>query len=169
MPGRDAPDILVGPMPASPSQSRRAERERGIREQLREAGLRATAARIAVLDALMDASGPSSHGELVEVLDGAAGDPATVFRNLTALTEAELAVRIDLGDRVWRFAAKRSSATEGHEHPHFLCSECGVVECMPELELRMRPGQNVPRSVRNLDAEVQLKGLCDDCADASCN
>ncbi|KIG17516.1 Zinc uptake regulation protein ZUR [Enhygromyxa salina] len=108
-----------------------------------------------------------SHSEIVELLDGSAGDPATVFRNLTALTEAALAVRSDLGDRVWRFAAKGSSASAGHEHPHFLCSECGTVECMPSLELRTRSGQRVPRSVRNLDAEVQIKGLCDDCADTA--
>ncbi len=157
------------PMPRRSSQSRRAERERSIREQLREAGLRVTSARIAVMDALLDASGPMSHGELVELLAGSAGDPATVFRNLTALTEAELAVRSDLGDRVWRFAATRSRASKGHGHPHFLCSECGTVECIPTLELRAAPGQRLPRSVRNLDAEVQIKGLCDDCADASCN
>lgn len=155
-----------------PRLSRRAQREQRIREQLREAGLRITAARIAVMELLQGASGPMSHGEIVEQLDGTAGDPATVFRNLSTLTEAGLAVRSDLGDRVWRFAAKGSSSGEGHEHPHFLCSECGTVECMPSLELRARSGQRLPRSVRNLDAEVQIKGLCDDCADAadtSCN
>lgn len=148
------------------SQARRAERDQNIREQLRDAGLRITAARVAVIEALLSAAGPLSHAEIVELLDGSAGDPATVFRNLTTLTEAGLAVRSDLGDRVWRFAAKRSSASNGHEHPHFLCSECGTVECMPILELRARPGERVPRSVRNRDAEVQIKGLCDDCADA---
>jgi len=152
-------------MPRRSSRPRRAQRERRIREQLREVGLRVTTARIAVMDALQAAPGPVSHAELVEQLDGSAGDPATVFRNLTALTEAELAVRSDLGDRVWRFAVKRSTTSEGHEHPHFLCSECGTVECMPTLELRARPGQQVPRSVRNHDAEVQIKGLCDDCAE----
>lgn len=148
------------------SQSRKAEQEQLVREQLREAGLRITAARLAVMEALLRAAGPMSHAEIVDQLDGAAGDPATVFRNLTALTEAELAVRTDLGDHVWRFAAKRSSASKGHEHPHFLCSECGTVECMPTLELRAAPGQRVPRAIRNFDAEVQIKGLCDDCADA---
>jgi Fur family ferric uptake transcriptional regulator len=148
-------------------RSRRAEREQRIREQLREAGLRVTAARILVMETLQAAAGPMSHAEVVEALAGSAGDPATVFRNLTALTEASLAVRSDLGDRVWRFAAKQSSAGEGHEHPHFLCSECGTVECMPAVELRARPGQRLPRSVRNLDAEVQIKGRCDDCAEAA--
>lgn len=153
-------------MPRRSSKSRRAEHEQRVREQLRDAGLRITAARMAVMDALLSAAGPMSHAEIVEQLAGSAGDPATVFRNLTTLTEADLAVRTDLGDHVWRFAAKRSSTSKGHEHPHFLCSECGTVECMPTLELRAAPGQRVPRSIRSLDAEVQIKGLCDDCADA---
>jgi len=98
-------------MPRRSSKSRRAEHEQRVREQLRDAGLRITAARMAVMDALLSAAGPMSHAEIVEQLAGSAGDPATVFRNLTTLTEAELAVRTDLGDHVWRFAAKRSSTS----------------------------------------------------------
>ncbi|WP_276204347.1 hypothetical protein [Enhygromyxa salina] len=38
---------------------------------------------------------------------------------------------------------------------------------MPTLELRAAPGQRVPRAIRNFDSEVQIEGLCDDCADAA--
>jgi Fur family transcriptional regulator, ferric uptake regulator len=146
------------------SASSRPEPAQRVPEQLRAAGLRITAARVAGLETLLSATGPMTHAEIVEQLAGEAGDPATVFRNLGALTEAGLAVRSDLGDRVWRFAARSSSATAGHEHPHFLCSECGTVECMPTLEIRARPGQRVPRSIRDHAAEVQIKGVCDDCS-----
>lgn len=147
-----------------PRATTRQTESEPLHAKLRDAGLRVTAARVAVLEALVAASGPMSHAELVERLGGRAGDPATVFRNLATLTDADLAVRTDLGDRVWRFAAKSSHQTEGHEHPHFLCSECGVVECMPNIEVRARAGQRVPRSVSNHAAQVQLKGVCDVCA-----
>jgi Fur family transcriptional regulator, ferric uptake regulator len=153
---------------AAPSHRRRAEREAGIRVDLRAAGLRVTTARIAVLELLRQASGPLSHAELVEQLEGRAGDPATVFRNLGALSDAGLAVRADLGDHVWRFesrsASAREPASEGHEHPHFLCRACGSVECIPELEIRPRRGQQVPRAIRERSVEIQFKGLCDDCS-----
>jgi len=155
-------------MAASPSRPRRAEREAGIRVDLRAAGLRVTTARIAVLDVLRQATGPLSHAEVVDKLKGRAGDPATVFRNLAALSDAGLAVRADLGDHVWRFESRagsdKAAPNEGHEHPHFLCRECGSVECMPELEVRTRRGQQVPRAIRERSVEVQFKGVCDDCS-----
>src|SRR5215831_18148858 len=81
-----------------------------LQELLRGAGLRSTSARIAVLRRLRSAKSPLSHSELAEELTPLGLDKATVFRNLTDLTDAGLVVRTELGDHVWRFAL--------HDHEH---------------------------------------------------
>ena len=73
------------------------------RKLIREAGLRSTPARISVINALKRAAKPQTHAELSDLLVPLGFDKATVFRNLTDLAEAELVLRTELGDHVWRF------------------------------------------------------------------
>ena len=79
-----------------------------------------------------------SHGDVADRLANQAWDRATIYRNLTDLAEAGLVRRTDVGDHVWRFEAV-SGAHEPGAHPHFVCTECGTVECLPEIELAIRP------------------------------
>ena len=84
-----------------------------------------------------------------------------MYRNLTDFVQAGLARRIDVGDHVWRFQLVR----DGHEaaaHPHFVCTTCGVVECLTELELEL-PRTKMPRALRKGAVEVHVRGLCDTC------
>ncbi len=134
------------------------------RELLREAGLRTTRPRLRVLEQLGRASTPISHGELVEELEQQGMDRTTVYRNLLDLTDAGLVRRSDLGDHVWRFELKRGDAEREPEHPHFTCTDCGTVECLPEVTVQVARGQRAPKSIVRRQVEVQLRGLCDDCA-----
>lgn len=136
-----------------------------LRGLLREAGLRATPARVAVLGVLRVASTPLTHSEVVSQLDGQGWDPATVFRNLITLVEAGFARRTDMGDHVWRFEAvgHAGDGAAAHEHAHFLCTGCGEVTCMPDLEVKLPRGGRVPHSVRAREVQIQLQGLCDEC------
>lgn len=133
-----------------------------LRATLRQAGLRATPSRIAVLGLLRRHTTPLSHGEVVASVDDQGWDRATIYRNLMDLTEVGLARRTDVGDHVWRFEAK-SGDTPEDEHPHFVCTECGIIECLPELQLRVPRRTRTPRAIRDRQVEVQLRGLCDDC------
>jgi len=132
-----------------------------LRAALREAGLRATPARVAVLGLLRASVQAVSHGDVADHLAGEAWDRATIYRNLTDLADAGLARRTDLGDHVWRFEA----IAAGHgaaQHPHFVCTACGTVECLPGAELAMRKTRG-PRAVRSREVEVQVRGVCDGC------
>src|SRR3954469_22681815 len=101
-----------------------------LRDQIREAGLRVTASRMAVLRSLHGTTTPRTHGEIATELSPEGWDRATVFRNLTDFAEAGLVRRADLGDHVWRFEVIRGETEhERAEHPHFLCNECGDVVC----------------------------------------
>src|ERR1044072_4695625 len=103
-----------------------------LRAAVRDAGLRATPSRIAVLHLLRSAGSPVSHSEVVAKLASQPWAPATIYRNLTDLSDVGLARRTDLGDHVWRFEAITSH--QAPAHPHFVCTECGTIECLPDLE-----------------------------------
>ena len=131
---------------------------------IRGAGLRSTRPRLAVLEVLQQADTPISHGDLVEALEGQGYDRVTLFRNLNDLAEVGLVVRTDLGDRTWRFELQRGDQTHATNHPHFTCSSCGTVTCLPERAVLLRNTGRLPRSVRAHHVEVTLRGVCDACA-----
>lgn len=147
-----------------PARRPRAASPERIREKLREAGLRVTSARLAVLAELSAASGPVSHADVAEALAMGGWDRATVYRNLTDLTEAGLVRRTDVGDHVWRFEAVREGGHGGEGHPHFMCDACGDVMCLPETSVSIKAPRAAPRALRRKVLEIQIKGRCDRCA-----
>ena len=129
--------------------------------RLRAAGLRRTGPRVAVLERLLRAHAPISHGELADDLEHLGFDRATVYRNLTDLTHAGLVARTDLGDHVWRFSIMpESGADHGRVHPHLLCTDCGAVVCLPDVKVKIAAA---PGKRRVAEMAVQLRGLCDQC------
>ncbi len=131
-----------------------------LREELRTRGLRATSSRVAVLQLLSMTEQPVSHAEVCAKL-ATSFDPATLYRNLVDFVDVQLARRADVGDHVWRFALVRV----GHDaaaHPHFVCTGCGVMQCLPTMQVR-GPAAKAPRSVKRRDVEVHVRGLCDAC------
>jgi Fur family ferric uptake transcriptional regulator len=138
-----------------------------LKSTIRKAGLRSTAPRIAVLRRLLVASTPVSHGELVDALASDGMDRTTIYRNLVDLTEVGLVSRTDLGDHVWRFELKRSKGNgDDARHPHFTCTDCGAVSCLPEVTLKVKQGKGVPKALTRQQVEIQLRGTCDACAAA---
>lgn len=129
---------------------------------IRDAGLRATASRVAVLALLLSEEAALSHAEVSECLETASWGRATLYRNLVDMAEVGILRRVELGDHTWRFEVK-DAEHQGDEHPHFVCSECGTVECLPEVEFRTA-SRKVPQAIRAKNVEVQMRGICDECA-----
>jgi Fur family ferric uptake transcriptional regulator len=136
-----------------------------LQAELRGHGLRSTGPRVAVLAYLGKATAPLSHTEIHDALAGRGFDRVTVYRNLMDLAEAGILVRSDLGDHVWRFE-RRDAKRPGNDagHPHFVCTDCGEVSCLPERAVEVRAATGAPRALRTSQVEVQIKGRCDDCA-----
>ena len=132
-----------------------------LRTAIRAAGLRATPSRLAVLQLVRASDAPVSHGEVADKLATQSWDRATIYRNLTDLAEASLLRRTDVGDHVWRFEAR--SAHDQGQHPHFVCTDCGTIECLPEIELVVGRAR-APRALRQRQVEVHVRGLCDACS-----
>ncbi|MEL6178997.1 MAG: transcriptional repressor [Myxococcota bacterium] len=131
------------------------------RSTIRDCGLRATSGRVAVLELLVARAVPMSHAEVSGALGGQ-WDRTTIYRNLVDLTEVGILHRSELGDRVWRFEVV-SHAHDTTGHPHFVCIDCGLVECLTGYDLPTAPDGNVPQAVLHGDVEVTLRGQCDTC------
>ncbi|MFZ4732690.1 MAG: Fur family transcriptional regulator [Pirellulales bacterium] len=112
-----------------------------LKQAIRGLGLRCTAARLAVLQHLMVATGPETHAEVSQALADTGFDRATIYRNLTELTDVGLVSRIELGDHVWRFEVRRvgRDGKRAIDHPHFVCTSCGEVSCLDDVNVAITP------------------------------
>ena len=92
-------------------------------------------------------------------------DAVTVYRTLNTYTKKDVCHRVRGEDRVWRYALGDTQASEAHQHPHFVCEECGRVECLHEAEI---PGDfvkqlGVGKGYAISYPEVVLHGVCPRC------
>ena len=133
-----------------------------LRAEIRAHELRVTPGRVAVLEVLHATPQPVSHAEVAAKLAGLGCDPATLYRNLVDFVEVGLARRADVGDHVWRFALVRD-AHDATAHPHFVCTGCGAMQCLPAMQLPLS-AVKAPRAIKRREVEVHVRGLCDACA-----
>ena len=132
-----------------------------IEQRLREAGLRATAPRVAVLRTLSEAHDHPRVDQLVERVR-ASGVPISVqatYDVCDALHRVALARRIELAGGPVRFEAR-----VGDNHHHLVCRSCGLTvdvdcavgaaPCLDPIDLQ---------GFRIGEAEVTYWGECPDC------
>lgn len=129
---------------------------------LREAGLRATAPRVAVLRLLATTKRPLSHSELLSRLgDDADWDQATIYRNLVKFAQVGLTRVASEAGGLTRYELADGRGVRQHVHPHFVCSSCGTVSCLPEIAL---PVTTEPEWTLAVGAAVvQFVGQCPPC------
>ncbi len=132
-----------------------------ITAELRDAGLRVTAQRAAVLAVLREHRGHLAVDQIVE--QGRARLPAVsaqaVYNALAALTEAELVRRIEPAGSPALFEARA-----GDNHHHIVCRRCGAVgdvDCVTGSAPCLDPSNAGGFLVD--EAEVTFWGLCPAC------
>jgi Fur family ferric uptake transcriptional regulator len=136
-------------------------------ELLRGAGLRRTPVRLGVLEVLARAGGPLGVPQIIERLPDRT-DAVTVYRTLNTFTRKRLVHRVHGEDRTWRYALSGSPLkSPAHQHPHFVCDECGTVECLAEATIPRTfvPSLRVGARYAVRYPEVVLHGLCPKCHD----
>lgn len=134
--------------------------ETTLESALRSAGLRATAGRVAVLDAL--ASMP--HSDADQVFRAVSRTVPTtsiqsVHNILADLTEAGLARRIEPAG-----SAALYERRVGDNHHHIVCTRCGAVgdvDCVVGHAPCLDPSSTSGFTVQT--AEVTFWGLCPEC------
>ena len=134
-----------------------------VKDRIRSAGLRSTAARIAVIQHLAATSMPQSHAEVAAALESFGFDQSTIYRCLTELSDAGILSRLDLGDSIRRFELLQAGSDARIErHPHFMCVDCGSIVCLDDFTFRLTPRQPEAMPPGEI-AEVLLKGQCARC------
>lgn len=132
---------------------------------LREAGLKRTPVRLAVLELLAGMHTPLAAQQILDALPTST-DSVTVYRTLNTLTEHRLLHRIRGDDRVWRYALSDSEPqSPRHDHAHFVCESCGSVECLRDVPIPRKLMQQVApdQQYRVKYSELLLHGVCPRC------
>ncbi|WCB96188.1 Transcriptional regulator FurA [Baekduia alba] len=130
-------------------------------EQLRTAGLRATAARVAVLQVLTEAT---DHPRVDQVIDRVRGAGVTISTQAAydvceALRGAALAQRIEIAGGPARYESR-----VGDNHHHLVCRACGTVvdvDCATGAAPCLTPSEQQGFVIDQ--SEVTHWGLCPAC------
>ncbi len=133
------------------------------KQALRDVTLRATPARVAVLKLLASKGVPMSHSEVVVSLAELGFDQSTLFRCLNEMAHAGLLSRLDLGDHTRRFELKKSSDGAEFPHAHFMCVDCGELQCMDDYSLQITPSRGPRRDNLGTITEIMIRGHCGQC------
>jgi len=133
------------------------------KQSLRDAALRATAARVAVLQVLAVTAIPMSHAAVVEALAEDGFDQSTLFRCPNAIADAGLVSRLDLGDHTRRFELRRTSDGVEDTHLHFICVGCGELTCLKDYSVQITPSRGTQTNTLGTVTEVMIRGRCGNC------
>ena len=136
-----------------------------VGDRLRARGLRSTAQRRTVIDALAAAEGHVTGAELVERCRRVdpATTPSTVYRTLDVLEELGLVRHLHGAD-----GREEYHVLPTHEHGHLYCAVCGVT-----TEIDATRATDIASAVRRAEGfeveidHVTLVGRCRECANRS--
>lgn len=131
-------------------------------ELLRGRGIRPTPRRVMLLDALIAFARPVSAEELFARVKKA--DLVTVYRTLESFAHSGLVREVRFKDTTVRY-----ELAEKNHHHHLVCTNCGIVDELPECDLRSLEAAVLKRSkkFRSLEEHaLEFFGTCVSCAKA---
>jgi len=120
---------------------------------------RSTPTKDAVLAVLAESNEAMSQ-DVIEQKIGIEINRATIYRILNRFCEDGVLHRVvaEDGKQHFAFATKHENKLLGHNHFHFKCIKCGVIECLPfEVDYSLPEGYSV-KSVNCV-----LSGICNKC------
>ena len=134
-------------------------------QRLRDAGLRVTSPRIAVLEALDDADEHITAEQVRQAVLARLGSVSVqaVYDILSALTTAGLVRCLETPGHPARFETR-----VGDNHHHFICRACGRtidIDCATGETPCLTPSA-LPSGFTAIEAEVTYWGTCSNCANS---
>ncbi len=131
------------------------------KDELREADLRATPARLAVMSFLEKTGQPVDVTSVIDYLNanGIKTDPATIFRMMNTLTQKGITTPIQFQE-----GKSRYELSSKEDHHHLICENCGKIEdvsdtIVPTLEKKIKKKYGF-KVVRH---SLEFFGLCKLC------
>lgn len=129
-------------------------------EVLEKKGVRVTAIRILVMEALLASSRPMSLSDLETVLDTV--DKSSIFRTLEVFEKHHAVHSIDDGTGSIKFEVCEggTDCTVSDMHTHFYCEKCHRTYCLKDINV---PVVNLPEGFEMHSVNYIVKGLCPGC------
>ncbi|HEY1686370.1 MAG TPA: transcriptional repressor [Tepidisphaeraceae bacterium] len=138
-----------------------SKEQNNLMDLLHNVGLRHTPVRAGALEVLAKSKSPLSAPQILSQLP-ANTDNVTLYRTLNTLTGKRLLHRVRGDDQIWRYGI--GDGTARHEHAHFVCDECGAVQCLPDMAVENSPRRTSVGPGYRVDySEVLVHGACPDC------
>lgn len=131
------------------------------KEELRGVSLRATPARIALMNLLEKSDKPLDVQAMIEYLQtkDVDTDPATVFRIINMFTEKGLARQVQLNEGKFRYELSSKP-----DHHHLICQKCGAIEDISDCSIE-KLEKEITRKKKFLVKSHSLEffGVCKQC------
>lgn len=129
-------------------------------EVLERKGVRVTAIRILVMEALLASSRPMSLSDLETVLDTV--DKSSIFRTLEVFEKHHAVHSIDDGTGSIKFEVCEggTDCTVSDMHTHFYCEKCHRTYCLKDINV---PVVNLPEGFEMHSVNYIVKGICPGC------
>ncbi len=131
------------------------------KNELRQASLKVTPVRLAVLQLLEDSEKPVAVNTIIDYLKEREIDanPATVFRIVNMFTDKGITRQIQLNEGKFRYELSNKE-----DHHHLICEQCGAIEdisdcSIGELEKEIQHKKNFLVKKHSLE----FFGLCKNC------
>lgn len=131
---------------------------------LKDAGLKSTKPRSALLGAMTRFHAPFSTEELFRAVKASDLDLVTVYRSLATFSDLGIVSRVDLGDGVVRYELR---SPDGSHHHHFVCQECQKVEPLDSCEIKAQENRLRELGYSQLSHRLEFFGICPDCREHS--
>ena len=131
-----------------------------LEELFAQHGVKLTANRLLIAQALEEAGRPLSMTELEDRLETI--DKSNVFRALTAFRDAHLVhVLEDTGDGVrYELCLSHHDDEDDDVHVHFYCTQCRRTFCLHDVPV---PPVRVPDGYEPQGVSYLVKGICPAC------
>lgn len=131
-----------------------------ITSLIKDKGLNVTEIRRQLVALLWTPGSALTQKEIEEALEQELGsvDRVTLYRNLRLLMEKQVIHQIPMDAQTVKY--KLAGAHKKVDHPHFHCSHCDKLLCMPQVKIEenMLPGGFVIQS-----SHLIIEGVCDLC------
>lgn len=131
-----------------------------VNELLKSKSLNVTDIRRRVMIALMQPGRALTQKELEEELERQLGqvDRVTLYRTIRVLLEKGIIHQIPIDAQLVKY--KLAGEHKKSDHPHFHCSCCNKLVCMPQLNIKqnMLPGGFTMQTV-----SLVIEGVCPQC------
>ena len=131
-----------------------------IQKKLNDKSIRPTAVRMLVYNYLASKTIASSLTDIERFMDQV--DRTTLYRTLKTFEEKGVVHQIDDGTGVQKYArCEEDCNCEPQDlHLHFHCIKCNETQCLTNRKI---PHINLPKGFVVKDANLVVKGICDQC------